>query len=321
MTCILLAAAALPVEASSCDPAKMQSKMSECMMPLMQGAQSGNVCGAWNTFECCLVDSVASCGASEQQAVKTTIASTKTTYKDNPVFKGLSECAAASCGSAGSAPAAPVEADTALMATINLVDPSTWDLDAYIAAAKKHTGASAVTAVLKSLEILVKYGLPASESIPLSNIKAAIAKANSVQESHISLESNEGRRLSTQRLLAASGTSLDVTISVPDADTAAKVKASASDVESLGSELGVKVSLSKEPVAVAKVATIVTSDPSESSTLKSNLEKVGGDIGGTVAAADVSPGPTVPSTSAASSTFGFMLAPIMALVTAVVAAM
>jgi len=247
------------------------------------------------------------------------IASTKSTYSGQAAFKALEECPAASCA-AGSAPA---EADTYLVAAISFDDPRTFDLEAYIAAAKKHTGASAVKAALKSLEILVKYALPASASIPLSNITAAIAKANSVLESQISLKSSESRRLSTQRLLASSDLSLDVTISVPDKDTAtaAKVKESASDVKVLESELGVKVSISKAPVAVAKVATTLTSDPSTSSTFESKLEEVGSDIGGTVEVAENAPPAPVSQTNFASSTFLSKLAPVMALLAAVVAAM
>jgi hypothetical protein len=252
-----------------------------------------------------------------QEQVKSTIASTKSTYENNPAFAGLAGCAAASC-----AAAAPAEATTALVATISFDDPLKFDLNAYKDAAKKHTGASAVEAVLSSLEILVKYALPASASIPLSNIKAAIAKANSVLESQITLETSESRRLNTQRLLAASDTILDVTIAVPDADTAtaAKVKETASDVKGLESELGVTVSISKEPVAVAKVATTLTSDPSTSSTLESKLVEVGSEIGGTVEVAAVTT-PPVSQTSFASSTFVSKLAPIMALLAAVVAAM
>jgi len=311
MTCIVLAAAAATVE-SSCTSAS--SKLTECMAPMLQGASSGgDVCGAWNTFERCLVDSVAACGADMQEQVKSIIASTKSQYENNPLFAGLAGCAAA---------APPAEATTALVATISFDDPLKFDLKAYEDAAKKHTGASAVEAVLSSLEILVKYALPASASIPLSDIKAAIAKANSVLESQISLETSESRRLNTQRLLAASDTILDVTIAVPDADTAtaAKVKETASDVKGLESELGVKVSISKEPVAVAKVATTLTSDPATSSTLESKLAEVGSEIGGTVEVAAVTT-PPVSQTSFASSTFLSKLAPIMALVAAVVAAM
>lgn len=285
---------------------------------MLQGASSGgDVCGAWNTFECCLVDSVAACGADMQEQVMSVIASTKSQYENNPLFAGLAGCAAASC-----AAAPPAEATTALVATISFDDPLKFDLKAYEDAAKKHTGASAVEAVLSSLEILVKYALPASASIPLSDIKAAIAKANSVLESQITLETSESRRLNTQRLLAASDTILDVTIAVPDADTAtaAKVKETASDVKGLESELGVKVSISKEPVAVAKVATTLTSDPATSSTLESKLAEVGSEIGGTVEVAAVTT-PPVSQTSFASSTFLSKLAPIMALVAAVVAAM
>lgn len=305
-----------PVPAS-CASLNLQSKMTDCMKPLMQGASSGNACGAWSSFECCLVDSVASCGESMQSKVKSMLASTRKTFKSQPAFTALDGCAAATCAS-GSSPA-PAEAAMSLMATIILENPRTFDLEKYIAAAKKRTGASAVQAVLKSFEILVKYALPASETVPLSKIKAAIAKANGVQESSITLETSGSRRLGAQRLLAASGMSLDVTISVPDADTAVAVKESAADTKSLESELGVKVSLSKDPEAIAKVATVLTSDPSMSSTLKSKLEEVGGDIGGTVAVA-VMPS-TKSSENSASSTFGSLLAPVMALVAVVLAAM
>jgi hypothetical protein len=334
--------ASSPVPAS-CASLDLPSKMTECMTPLMQGASSGNLCGAWSTFECCLVDSVASCGESMQDEVKTMLASTRDSMKGQALFKALDTCAAATCH-----PAAPAMAETTLMATISFEDPGKFDLEKYIVAAKKHTGASTVKAVLKSLEVLVKYVVPMSDTMSLSKVKAAIAKANSVEESQVSLETNGTQRLTVaptvtavttaappaaptppptaaptpaperllsaqglQGLLAESGTSLAITISVSDAKEAAAVKKTAVDVKSLESELGVQVSISEDPVTIAKVETVLTSDPSMSDTLRSKLEKAGGDIGGTVVVAEIE---VAVETSSASSLFTSALAPLMVLV-------
>jgi hypothetical protein len=82
-------------------------------------------------------------------------------------------------------------------------------------------------------------------------------------------------------------------------------------VKSLESELGVQVSISEDPVTIAKVETILTSDPSMSDTLRSKLEKAGGDIGGTVVVTEME---VAVETSSASSLFTSALAPLMVLV-------
>merc|ERR1712196_290407 len=129
---------------------------------------------------------------------------------------------------------------------------------------------------------------------------------------------NSGRRLSAQRLLATKTAEIDVTITVPDAEKAADVKTSAADVTKLKEELGQDVSLEKEPEATAKVETTLTSDPSlATDTLTSKMTKAGTEIGGTVTVKE----PPSPSdnTSSASSSFGALLAPVMILLTAMLA--
>lgn len=299
-----------PAETSSaCATFDLTSKMSECQKPFMQTAASGDVCAGWKQLECCLLDSVASCGKSMQDQVKTALTTTSDTFKNNPMFaNALGSCGAATCQST---PPAPVKVSkaTTLMASIILEDPRTFDLDKFKAAVLKHSGASGVEGVLKAFEILVQYMMP--EAMDLQKVKAAIAKANSVQENQIKFANGGSRRLSAQRLLAAKTMSINVTIAVPDAEQAKDVKDSAANVTKLASDLGEAVSLSQAPVATAKVETIVTSDdPSmTSSMLASKMENVGADVGGTVMVTEMPP--LVQQSSSASSCFGGILAPVM----------
>merc|ERR1712072_1629305 len=140
----------------------------------------------------------------------------------------------------------------------------------------------------------------------LKKLKAAIAKANGVQESQINFATSENRRLSTQRLLAAKTMNIKVTITVVDADEAATVKESAADVSKLESDLGGAVSISQAPVAVAKVEAVLTSDMAIS-TLVSKMENAGADVGGTIRVTDM-PSTAQADTSSASPSFSSLLA-------------
>jgi hypothetical protein len=287
--------------------------MTECQAPMMQAAQSGNVCGGWNSFQCCLIDSVASCGKDMQDKVKGLVEQTSKSFSGTPGFASLDGCGAASCASSAPVP----EKVTAVMAGITLSNPRDFDLKTFEAAVKERTGASNVQAVLKAFEIIAKYGVP--DTMDLSLLKAAIAKANSVPESQIDVEKS-GRRLSTQRLLAAKTTDVDVIITVPgpDAEKAAAVKETAGNVAKLGDELGQGVSILKAPEAVAKVETTVTSDPSlTADALTSKMTEVGTDVGGKVTVTEVLP--LAGDSSSASLSFGALLAPAMILLTVMLA--
>jgi len=312
LAAVFMAAAVLSAE-SSCS-VNVAQKTEECKAPLMQAAGAGDLCGGWNNFQCCLIDSVASCGKSMQDEVKGTIATTMTTFKSIPQFSALEGCGAATCAGA---PAPVPEKVTALMAGVTLPNPRDFDLQAFKDAVKKHTDASVVEVVLKGFEILAKYGV--TDALDLSKVKAAIAKANSVEESQINIENN-GRRLSSQRLLATKTTEIDVTITVPDADRAAAVMTSAEDVAKLGKELGQDVTMDKAPEATAKVETTLTSDPSLTmDTLTSKMAKAGSDVGGTVTVKEMPSSSPIGNTSSASSSFGALLAPVMILLTAMLA--
>jgi len=301
-------------EASSaaCTSLNLPQKMTECQGPLMQAAASGNVCGGWNSFQCCLIDSAASCGKAKQEEVKAFVTQTSSTFKQmGAQFAALDGCGAATCAGA---PAPVPEKVTALMADITLSKPGDFDLETFKAAVKERTGATDVQVVLKGFEILATYGL--MDTMDLSQLKAAIAKANSVQESQISVE-NSGRRLSAQRLLATKATDIDVTITVPDKEKAAAVKESAKDVTKLTNELGQDVALSKAPEAIAKVETTLTSDPSlATDTLTSKMTEAGADVGGTITVKEM---PQVVPQSSGSSSFGALLAPVMTLLTVMLA--
>jgi hypothetical protein len=81
-------------------------------------------------------------------------------------------------------------------------------------------------------------------------------------------------------------------------------------VDSLKSELGGDVVVSKEPKAIAKVETKITTETSKVSDLKAQVESVGPDVGGTITA-NANPGTETSESS--NSHFSFMFAPLLIL--------
>jgi len=270
-------------------------------------AGAGDVCGAWQAYECCLKDAFSSCGSSLQQQISIMMDTTKTQF--NAQLPGLASCAAATCSSGGSsAPTAATEVETILMATIQMADPLAFDLTKYMAAVKKATGVSHdPIAVLKAFEIAIKYVVP--DGTELAALKAAVAKVNSITESQVTVAASGVRRLGAGRRL---GMNVDVTITVPDATKAAAVKTSAATATGLESELGGTVSVAQAPVATAKVETKVRSAPSVTSQLATKIQSAGTDIGGTVTA-EVQAAPPAASSNSASSKFSVILATVVIL--------
>jgi hypothetical protein len=163
-------------------------------------------------------------------------------------------------------------------------DPTTLDINTYIDAAQTALGVStAPEAVLKYWEILVSYLVPAGPD--MAALKTAIATANSVAESAVTLITaarrlSQGRRLNTQ---------VDVKINVPDATQAKAVKTSAASVAALTTALGgdVTVKAGSEPAAAAVIETVVKSDASKADNLQNLITGAGPAVGGTITA-DVS---------------------------------
>merc|ERR1712232_1219427 len=201
--------------------------------------------------------------------------------------------------------------ETTLMADIQISDPLAFSLDAYLEAVKKATGVAKLPeAVVKAFEIIVKYVLP--DATEIATAKAAIAKANAVEENQVQVTQSVARRLGAGRRLAMN---VDVTITVPDKKKAAAVQTSAANTAALGSELGGAVSVAKAPVTTAKVETKVKSAPSATNQLVSQIESAGSDVGGTIKAEVKTAAPQT-SSNGASSNFSIILAALVVLLRA-----
>merc|ERR1711937_1038662 len=197
---------------------------------------------------------------------------------------------------------------TTVMANIELADPLTFNLDKYVEAIKKATGVEKIPeAVVKAFEIIVKYVLP--DATEIAAAKAAIAKANAVEENQVQVAQSGARRLGAGRRLAMN---VDVTITVPDQKKAAAVQTSAANAATLESEIGGTVSVAKAPATTAKVETKVKSAPSAAAQLASQIESAGSDVGGTIKA-EVKAAAPQPSSSGAASNFSIVLAAVLML--------
>merc|ERR1712072_1546736 len=282
----------------TCTSSELSTKSSSCIQKMTSAAAGGNICGAWQTYECCLKESFASCGSAMQGQISTMMSTMKTQY--DPILPGLSNCASSTCSSDSAAPAL---VETTIMASIQMSDPLAFDVTKYVEAVKKATGVTEIPeAVVKAFEIVVKYVLP--DATAIATAKAAIAKANDVAEDQVQLTRSSARRLGAERRLAMN---VDVTITVPDKAKAAAVQNSVANAGALESELGGAVSVAKAPVTTAKVETKVKSAPSVTGQLVSQIESAGSDVGGTIKA-EVTGSAQQPSSSSASSNFGALLA-------------
>merc|ERR1712072_743470 len=247
----------------TCTTAELSTKGSSCIQKMTAAAANGNTCSAWQSYECCLKDTFASCGSDMQSQISTMMSTMREQY--DVILPGLSKCASATCSSdsqSGPSPT-PAEVETTLMAHVQVSDPLAFSLDKYVEAVKKATGVTQLPeAVLTAFEIIVKYILP--DATAMATAKAAIAEANGVEESQVEVAQSGARRLGAGRRLAMN---VDVTITVPDKEKAAAVQTSAANTAALGSQLGGSVSVAKAPVATAKVETKVKSAPSATSQL------------------------------------------------------
>merc|ERR1719359_1145028 len=203
-------------------------------------------------------------------------------------------------GSSSSGSSQPSEVTTTLMSHVHYpatFDPTTFDIKTYIDATKAALGVStAPEALVKAWEVLVSYLVPAGAD--MAALKTAIATANSVEESAITLTAparrlGQGRRLNTQ---------VDVKIVTPDAAAAQAVKTSAASVDALTTELGgaVTVKAGSEPKAAAVIETVVKSDASQAGNLQDLITGAEAAVGGTITA-EVNPGPQTESSSSVSS--------------------
>jgi len=252
-------------DSASCTENELATKSSSCIEEMI-AAKGGSVCGAWNTYECCLKETFASCGSDMQGKISTLMGTMQKQY--DAILPGLAKCASATCSTESSPSPTPAEVETILMASIELSDPLAFNLDKYIEAVQKATGVAQLPeAVVKAFEIIVKYMLP--DATDIAKATAAIAKANGVAEDQVQVAQSNSRRLGAGRRLA---NSFDVTITVADKEKASAVQTSAANTAALGTELGGTVSVAKAPVSTVKVETKVKSAPSAASKLASQME-------------------------------------------------
>jgi hypothetical protein len=305
---------------SDCGQAALTMKSTECIGQISANIGQG-VCPAWNSYVCCLKDAFSSC-PSLSSVIDSTVNTMKTSYASQPQFAAISSCPDAVCsggsggsggsgeGASGETASEPSVVEKTLEAMIELSDPTTFNLQSYIDAVKTKIGASAnVNAVLKAWEIILQYALP--EGTTETQLKAAIAKAMNVVETAIKIvmAASGGRRLNSNRRLAANA---DVTITTDTAENAKSLKtvSAGAAVDSLKSELGGDVVVSKEPKAIAKVETKITTETSKVSDLKAQVESVRPDVGGTITADE---NPETESLESSNSRFSFIFAPLLIL--------
>jgi len=258
---------------AGCDLTAAQATGNTCLNAMTQGLAGGDVCGAWSTYECCLKDGYSAAGCETSQA-DTMLSTTRS------MQPALADCASPTCSGSSE----PSEVTTALLSHVQYpanFDPTTFDINTYIEAAKTALGVSTVPeATLKAWEILVSYLVPAG--VDIAALKSAIATANSIEESAVTVTTaarrlNQGRRLNTQA---------DVKITVPDAAKAKAVKTSAANVDALTTALGgaVTVKAGSEPAAAAVIETVVKSDGSKAGNLENLIKDAGAAVGGTITA-------------------------------------
>lgn len=279
---------------SGCDLTSAAATGTTCLTAMTQGLAGGDICGSWSTFECCVKDGYSAAGCESSQA-DTMLSTTRST---NPA---LATCAAPTCsGSSSGGSSQPSEVTTTLISHVHYpatFDPTMFDINVYIEATKAALGVSAAPeALVKAWEILVSYLVPAGSD--MAALKTAIATANSIEESAVTLTTparrlGQGRRLNTQ---------VDVKIVTPDAAAAQAVKTSAASVDVLATKLGgaVTVKAGSEPSAAAVIETVVKSDASQAGNLQDLITGAGAAVGGTITA-EVNPGPQTESSSSVSS--------------------
>merc|ERR1712159_618018 len=67
-------------QASSCSSIELQKRASSCIQDMTAATAGGDICPAWQTYECCLRDSYASCGSDMQGKISTMMSAIKTQY-------------------------------------------------------------------------------------------------------------------------------------------------------------------------------------------------------------------------------------------------
>jgi len=280
----------------------VQLKANSCMQVLSEVTGSADVCDAWQTYQCCLKDALSPCGSVTQKQFSTMMDATQTQLHE--ALPGLSDCVAVTCSLKASA--SPGEVETTLMAFVLMDNPLAFNLTEYTTAVKMATGASQdPIAVLHAFDIAVSYVV--ADGTELEALKAAVAKANSVTESQVTVATGVATALDTN---------VDVTISVPNATKAVDVMLSSVLAELLQSQLGGTVHVPHAAKATAKVETKVRSVPSVASQLATKFQSAGADIGANITAEmqTEAPAPTEAPLNSASSNFDILLAVMAVLV-------
>lgn len=180
-----------------CKSSDVTKKLTTCLQGFTAALQGGDVCGSWNTFECCMTKDFASCDDTVKKSVADKVATQKSTFgMINPNLKGCT----ANCAGGGSSTVAvtqPTKTEQTFDALIDLDDPTTFTVQKFIDAVKTAAGVTDVpTAVVKAFEIIVRYTVP--HSATMAQLKTAVATSNKVQESQITVRESAGRRLANQ---------------------------------------------------------------------------------------------------------------------------
>merc|ERR1711977_799322 len=225
---------------------------------------SGDVCGSWNTFECCTMNEFTSCDDATKKSVADKLAIQKTTF--GAINPTLASCTA-NCAGGASTVAQPIKVEQTFNALITMDDPTTFIVQRFIDAVKAATGVTDVpTAVVKAFEVIVQYAVP--HAATLAQVKAAVATGNDVQESQVTVSESARRRLQGA---TPTEKDVDVTITIDGSTDPATAAAKAKAVKA-------------QPKAMAKVETKVNAEASKAAQIKSPISSkaVGSAVGGTV---------------------------------------
>merc|ERR1711907_772233 len=104
-----------------CKTIDVTNKMASCLSGFTAALQSGDVCGSWNTFECCVTNEFASCDDAAKKSVVDKVANQKSTFSmANPTLKSCT----ANCAGAGSSPTTSASGPKDMDVTIT-IDGST----------------------------------------------------------------------------------------------------------------------------------------------------------------------------------------------------
>jgi len=182
-----------------CKTIDVTNKMASCLSPFTAALQSGDVCGSWNTFECCATNDFASCDDAAKKSVADKVATYKSTFSmANPTLKSCT----ANCAGAGSSSTTSASGPKDMDVTIT-IDGSA---DPVAAATKAKTvkasaGADTAAALKSALGGDVVIKTP--------------PKAKAKVETKVKAEASKSAQIQTAISSKAVGTAVGGTVTVP----------------------------------------------------------------------------------------------------------